>query len=581
MGVNELEGLTVAIYARFSSEGQREASIDDQVRRCRRYVEEHGGLLTEAMIFADRAMSGTGADRPSFDRLLRLATSNPRQVDVIVVEDLSRLSRSAADLFPVQRLLEYAEVRLIGIADGIDTNAAHNKLTFGIKSVISDFYIAELADKTRRGLEGRALAGLATGGVAYGYGTRKLVAAEGKELGSEIFIVESEGAVVRRIFQMYLDGTSIAAIAKALNAEGVEPPRVYAKRRRRGWKDSTIRAILHNESYAGVWTHGKRRWRKLPGTNKRRPTAGANPQVFDRPHLRIIDHETWTAVQGRLAAVAAHYTRSPDGRPKGRSLPGRATSYLFSSLLHCAACGGKMVISGGGSTSYYRCQDYAKRGVCTNGCSVREDVLRASLLDELRHRLASPVSLAYARKRIAEHLGELSREQASEMRERRQSLEKVEGNIAKLVDFITQGLGTKTVSARLKTLEREAEEQRRTIASLEKAASVPIKLPTPDEMLEIVLDLERRLNADPARGREELRRLFRDGRIDLIPQPDGFYIARSEILPLVLLTTPPSVADQGGRNQVSRYSASSCAGLQHGFSSPVWPAFWVPLALAV
>lgn len=564
MGGGELEGLTIAVYARFSSEGQREASIEDQVRRCRAYVETRGGVVVDAMIFADRAMSGGGADRPGFSQLMRLATNKPRQVDVIVVEDLSRLSRSAADLFPVQRLLEYAEVRLIGIADGIDTNAAHNKLTFGIKSVIADFYVAELADKTRRGLEGRALAGYATGGVAFGYTTRKATGADGKEIGSDILIVDAEADIVRRIFRMYLEGLSLAGIAAALNSERVEPPRVHSKRRRRGWKDSTIRAILHNESYAGTWTHGKRKWRKVPGTNKRRPTEGANPHVFDRPHLRIVDVDTWNAVQARLAAVSANYTRSADGKPKGRAVPGRASSYVFSSLLHCAVCGGKMVISGGSSTAYYRCQEYSKRRTCTNSKSVREDVLRTSLLEELRHRLASNDGLAYARKRIAERLGALSREQGGEIKERRRALEKTEANIAKLVDFVTQGLGTKAISDRLKAFEREANEQRRALAALQQAAASPIKLPTPDEMLEIVLNLEKRLTANPTRGREELRRLFRDGRIDLVPQPDGFYVARSEILPLVLLTTPPSVAvDQGGRNgadQDPRYSASSCAG---------------------
>lgn len=359
---------------------------------------------------------------------------------------------------------------------------------------------------------------------------------------------------------MYLDGMSLSGIAGELNSARVEPPRVSARRRRRGWKDSTIRAMLHNESYVGTWTHGKRKWRKVPGTNKRRPTKGANPRVFDRPHLRIIDDETWTAVQARLAAVAAHYKRSTDGHAKGRSAPRRATTYLFSSLLHCAVCGGKMVISGGSSTAYYRCQESMKRRTCTNRISVREDVLRASLLDEIRHRLASSKGLAYARKRIAERLGELSREQGGEIRERRRALETTEAKIANLVDFVAQGRGTKAVSDQLKTLEREASRQRKELSTLENAAVSPIKLPTPDEMLKIALDLETRLTANPTKGREELRRLFRDGRIDLIPQPDGFYVARSEILPLVLLTTPPSVADQGGRDQSPRYSAVSCAG---------------------
>ena len=72
------------------------------------------------------------------------------------------------------------------------------------------------------------------------------------------------------------------------------------------------------------------------------------------------------------------------------------------------------------------------------------------------------------------------------------------------------------------------------------------------------------LHTDPASGREELRRIFRDGRITLVPQPDGFYIARSEILPLVLLTPPPSQEDPGGR-----YPAVSCAGAQRGLCTAI------------
>jgi len=213
------------------------------------------------------------------------------------------------------------------------------------------------------------------------------------------------------------------------------------------------------------------------------------------------------------------------------------------------------VIIGGSSTAYYRCEGYSKRGVCTNALSVREDVVRASLLDELRHRFASYEGVICARKRIAERLGEIERGRGAEMRERRSRLEKVERQIERLVEFIADGQGSPAVRDKLRTLEREAAIERRTVTALEKNATTPIRLPTPEEMIRLVFDLEPRLMADVSKGREELRRLFRNGRIDLVPQPGGFYIARSEILPLVLLTKTPSEDLPGGR-----YTASSCAG---------------------
>jgi hypothetical protein len=95
---------------------------------------------------------------------------------------------------------------------------------------------------------------------------------------------------------------------------------------------------------------------------------------------------------------------------------------------------------------------------------------------------------------------------------------------------------------------------RHEIASLEKDAAAVIQLPAPDELLALVFDLEKRLLADPARGREKLRPSSVTGASRWFRSPTGFYIARSDILPLVLLTPPPSEANQGGR-----YTASSCA----------------------
>jgi site-specific DNA recombinase len=109
MASEELVGQRIAIYARFSSEGQRESSIEDQVHRCREFVVSRGGVVRDDLIFSDRATSGagTGTDRPAYEQLMRLVSTKPSQLDAIVIEDLSRLSRSAADLFTIQRLFEF------------------------------------------------------------------------------------------------------------------------------------------------------------------------------------------------------------------------------------------------------------------------------------------------------------------------------------------------------------------------------------------------------------------------------------------------------------------------------------------
>lgn len=557
MASTELQGRRVAIYARFSSDTQSESSIEDQVRRCREFVLANGGAVTPELTFSDRAASGAGTDRVGYERLMRLVTAKPPGIDVLVIEDLSRLSRAAADLFTLQRLLEYLEIRLIGVADGIDTFARHSTLTFGLKSLVSTIYLSDLRDKTIRGLEGRALAGFATGGVAFGYCLSKEVGPDGKSGGSRIEIVEERAAVVRRIFSLYLEGRSLTAIARLLNEQGVSPPRVHAKNRRTGWKDSTIRAILHNESYIGRWRYRASQWRKVPGTNRRVPTRRGEHQaiVSERPQLRIIDADTWQAVQQRLEEVHRFYTRTSAGKPKGRALPGKQTPYLFSSLLVCGVCGGKMIIGGGSTEPYYRCEGHAKRGVCTNTLSVRESVVRTNILDELRRRLFSDNGIAYARKQLAERLGSIERERAGELRVQRQKVDKVVRQRDQLIDFIADGGRYAGLAEKLGGLEREVETERARLRALERESMGAVPLPAPDELMAIVFDLEKRLQADPTRGREELRRIFRDGKITLVPEPAGFYIARSEILPLVLLTQTPSPVDQGGR-----YLAPCCAG---------------------
>jgi hypothetical protein len=124
--------------------------------------------------------------------------------------------------------------------------------------------------------------------------------------------------------------------------------------------------------------------------------------------------------------------------------------------------------------------------------------------------------------------------------------------------LLVEGTTTKSTALleRLRDLERERDVQRRAVAAADAMASEPVKLPAPGDITRLVFDLERRLLADVTKGREELRRFFRDGRIDLVPQRDGTYVARSALLPLVLMVQTPPGETPGS----VRYIASSCAG---------------------
>jgi len=346
-----------------------------------------------------------------------------------------------------------------------------------------------------------------------------------------------QAKTVTGIFESYLSGWSLARIAQDLNARGVPPPRAGSKHRRQGWVDSTIRAILHNEKYAGRWSFKTLQWVRVPGTHKRAPRGRDRADVIvkERPELRILEPSLSEAVRARLAAVHARYTKASDGRPKGRALPGQG-GYLLSGLLVCGVCANPMVIYGGGKNSrYYRCCHHNRRGTCENDLSVREDIARTRILSALRDRLLSPAGLAFARKAIVEELSDLSRTASSELGERQARLRRTEERIAGLVRFISEGDSSRAVRSALQDLEAQAEADRSAIEAILREASEPIRLPSPDDLLGRVFDLERRLADDPHIGREELRRLLDGGHLRLDPQPERHYVARGGLLPAVIL----------------------------------------------
>jgi len=550
-------GLNVAIYARYSSDLQRPASIEDQVRRCSQFVEERGGTVNGELVFSDAAKSGASLVRNGFEQLMALVRQRPRGVDAIVVEDMSRVTRDLADASQLFRELRYLEVPLVGVADGVDTSGKEAKVTFTVKSLLSDMYLDELSDKTRRGLEGRALAGLSTGGLPLGYRSEPQRDEHGRVVGYRIEVDEENAATIRRIFDECLRGSSLAAIAQTLTRENVPPPRAKSRHRRKGWVASTIGAMLRNEAYVGVWTFKKKQWLKVPGTNDRRPRERNANQIIRReyPERRIIDVAVWDAVQTRLAAVRARYTakRSPG------SSPSRITNYPLSGLLHCGCCGAPMVITAGTSASYYKCGDYKKRRTCSNSLGVKEEIARVRIFSALQEKFSSPDALEYLRKRIAEYLGESNRGAARELADRRASLARTEQRIAHLIRFIADGDSSEYVVTALRDLQAQARSEKAAIAALEARGAAPIALPTPAEVAARALNLKRLFDGNLLEVREALRRYFVDGRIVLTVAPEGHYVAEGRFLPLVALVDPAldSAPDWGRR--ASRYF-DGCAG---------------------
>ena len=212
--------LRCACYARFSSDRQSPTSIADQVRKCREFAARQGWKVIDQHIYIDEAISGTSTERPGLQRLLTAATSSPRPLDCILIDDTSRLSRKLADALNLYERLSFAGIRLVAVSQGIDSAGPQAELLMGVHGLIDSVYWRELGQKAHRGMEGKALSGMATGGRCFGY---KTVRGENGE--ARLAVGDAEAEIVQRIFTLYASGKSLKRIVRQLNSEGVLSPR--------------------------------------------------------------------------------------------------------------------------------------------------------------------------------------------------------------------------------------------------------------------------------------------------------------------------------------------------------------------
>jgi DNA invertase Pin-like site-specific DNA recombinase len=238
--------MKVALYARYSSDNQRDASIADQLRLCREFAARQGWTVVEE--FTDHAISGATLLRSGFQALMRDALN--RRFDVVLAESLDRFSRDQEDTAGLFKRLTFAGVNIVTLAEGDITH-----LHIGFKGTMNALFLKDLAEKTHRGLRGRVEAGKAGGGLCYGYRVVRTMTGTTVSTG-EREIEPAEAAVVDRIFREFVGGRSPKQIAKTLNQHGVAGP--FGGK----WSPSALHGhakrgtgILNNELYVGrmVW----------------------------------------------------------------------------------------------------------------------------------------------------------------------------------------------------------------------------------------------------------------------------------------------------------------------------------------
>ncbi len=517
---------TCAIYARYSSDRQSPASIDDQLRKCREFAAEKGLEVLESHVYTDEATSGAGTDRPGLMRLTQAAFSKSCPFEILLTDDTSRLFRNLGESMQFNEQMKFRGIRVVSVSQGIDTQNDEADVLFTVHGLVDSLYIKELAKKTHRGLEGKALKGEHTGGRCFGYDN---VRTDDGKVRQEIN--DAEAAVVKRIFEMAANGVSLKGITKTFNAEHIPPPR---KRKGKGdgtWCHNAIREMLRNELYIGrqIWNRSK--FVKRPGTNKRvrRERPKSDWLITEKPELRIIDQQLWDRVQERIAFVQQHYNfgNKPGLAPKAFTSPNLLTGFM-----KCGSCGANLIIvSGRGKLNHprYGCPQHFNRGACTNGVKERADALEEMLFAELQNAVLQPEAIDFA---IQEFERQLKTSLAGldckigRLRERSQKLQQELDN---LIPALASCGPSPTLVEAVNSREQEIKEITRQLLGTEED-SISAEVGRIRQFVTGQLgDVRQLLQVDVQRAKAELQKHVTE--IRMVPQGEGrrgYYVAEGE-----------------------------------------------------
>ncbi len=302
--MDDLEGSQAVIYARYSSDKQTEDSIEAQVRACREYAARHG--VSVLRVYSDEAISGKGAktaSRAQYQKMLRDADKG--MFGVILIHKYDRIARNLGEHVSLEKRLSDKGISLIAVAQDFG-NTKEAKIMRALMWSLSEYYIDNLAEETKKGLKETALKGLHTGGYApFGY-----------DVVRQTYVInELEAAYVRKMFDAAQAGEGFKELIEEMAAAGI------TGKRGKPIRYPQIYEILKNEKYTGVYLYS-------PTEAKNRADRRTKPDSIkiENAMPKIIDKAQFMEVQKIMAE---------------RKQTGKKAGYLCSRLVYCS-CGARM-----------------------------------------------------------------------------------------------------------------------------------------------------------------------------------------------------------------------------------------------
>lgn len=415
------------IYARYSSDAQKETSIEDQIRDCKKFALENKYNILR--IYRDDCVSGKTDNRVQFQKML--SDSAKELFETVIVWKLDRFARNRNESALNKVKLKKNGVKVVSAMEHIP-DGPEGIILESVLEGMAEYYIYDLMEKTTRGRIGVALQCKHTGGrplLGYKVNPDKTYA-----------IDEYNADTVRQIFHMYANGSSYSEIIDEMNRQG----RKTAAGRDFG--KNSLHELLKNERFIGIFTYNK-----IPSENGKRNSHASKPKdkVISIPNgiPAIITPDEWNLVQNRIQK-----NKHTQARHKAK------IEYLLSGKIFCGECGGAMVGQSSGNHekySYYECSTKKRLRTCKKSNVKKETIENAVISYTIDYILS---------KDFRNTLVDLILQQDDERRKAAQLIaglkEKINQNQAaknNIIKAIEAGIFTTTTKGRLESLEAESD----------------------------------------------------------------------------------------------------------------------------
>lgn len=518
--------MRAAIYARYSSENQSEKSLDDQIRVCKNYCAAHDITIDDNHIFTDQAISGALINRPALQALTKAMEQH--DFEAVVVDDLSRLSRSNHQMLTLVLQFNYLQVKLISVSDGIVTDDENSKLGIQLRGLINELYLDDLRKKTMRGLEGQKLRGFSAGENVYGYYTkpygelRMNKRGQAKYEGRIHVINPEEAEIIKKIFIEFISGKSVHKIACLFNEEGL----ATKKGKKNGWNVSTLSRILKNERYIGKWDWRRSKTSRDPMTGKKKttPRPVKDQMVFFREDLIIIDKDTWDKAQQRWKDMEGSWPVSKKRQKfyKQKSYVHTSPTHLFSGLMKCSLCDGAIVLVSGKSTGYYGCYN-AGRKTCKNTIIIPRKRIEERIITDLKEKILTVENLEYIYEKVEKVAAASLNKTPETLKKKRAEIAKLQDEIQNYINFIKVGNLSKSVADALTEAERKDTNLKQDIQSLEFQTNNTFKAPPKEWIENRLTKLSETLSQDTLASSLSLKELLGPVSLEPVLSKDSDY----------------------------------------------------------